>query len=365
MNNRLSHSSTSKFQECPTAWKYHYLDRLRSTTQSAALLFGTALDKAITAELQNKDKKAEEAFSYFWRFQEVNGVALDIPVATNIVYANSDFDKDLLNTEDIGTIKDKFQIEDPLEEIKNVYEIKKTTGFDGLKEEQKALLNFANWICLYHKGMLMIQTFRTEILPNIEEVLGVQEYVELKNGDGDIIIGYADLICKWKGVDGPVVLDFKTSSIEYEADKVLTSPQLTLYVHALNEKYKTRKAGFIVFNKHILKNKTKICSQCSNDGTGKRHKTCDAEINGDRCNGDWIETIKPSVHTQILIDEIPTQTEDVVLQNMDYINQAIKNGIFHRNFSSCVRPWGKCPFFNKCFKNSDEGLIKLEDKNEK
>ena len=361
--NKLSHSSAAIFQTCPTKWKYHYLERLRPVTQSAALLFGTAVDAAFTSILKGKEKNPKDVFAFFWRFQEVNGVKTYLTTCPDIVYANNDYDADLLDEDDINKLKQEYQLADPVVYIDEIYKEKDVVGFENLSIEKRKILNHANWLCLYHKGILFIDAFNKNVLPNITEVLGSQVYVKLDNEEGDSVIGYADAVVRWKGLEKPVVLDFKTSSKEYERDAVLTSPQLTLYVHDLSEKYEqTRNAGFVVFSKKIRKNKTKRCSKCGNDGTGKRHRTCDAIVNNERCNAEWIEKINPEVFVQILINEIPWQTESIVLDNMDYINEAIKNGVFHRNFNSCVQPWGKCAYYDKCYHGKDDGLVKLEDK---
>lgn len=338
---------------------------MRPKEQKAALLFGSAIDAALTSMMKEKDKKPEDVFMYFWRFQEVNGEKTYLPSCPDIVYSNRDYDKDLLDDKDISKLKEIYNLEDPIEEVARIYRLKEEIGFKGLPQKDKIVLNHANWLTLVHKGLLMLEGVRKFVLPNIEEVLGVQEYVTLENQDGDSVIGYVDLICKWKGIKDPIIVDFKTSAMEYKENAVLTSPQLTLYVHALSDKYKTRKAGFIVLAKNIIKNKTKICSKCSKNGTGQRHKTCDAEINGERCNAEWIERIDPEAEVQILIDDIPEQTENIVLENFDYINQSIKNGIFHRNLQSCMSTWGPCPYLSKCYENKDEGLVVCEDRRKK
>jgi len=358
IKNKLSHSQCSKYQDCPQAWYYHYKEKLRHKYHSAALLFGSALDHALTSILKDKDKNPNDIFAFFWRFQQLNDQDVYLTNCIDIVYANSDFDFELLQDVDLQNIKEKYKIEDIGTTIKQLYEEKDLKGFNGLSKDKKELLNVFNWYSLYRKGLLMIKQFQKDILPNIEKVLAVQVYVTLKNEDDDVIIGYADLVCKYKN-HGTVILDFKTASKEYdEENSVLTSPQLTLYVHSLEEEFKTRKAGYIVFNKHVRKNKTKACSRCNKDGTGQGHRTCDNTIEGKRCHGAWIVKINPEVTIQTIINEIPTQTEDIVLQNYDYINQSIKNGIVYRNFQSCIKPWGHCPFFKKCYNNSDEDLIK-------
>jgi len=373
MGNRLSHSSTSRYQTCPTSFKYHYIDRLRSTTMSSALFFGTAVDNAITAMIKNED--AELTFKSFWEFQDVNGSREYLPTSTSIVYANSDVDSDLLLEQDYEEIARILEFSgDIASEIDEVYKEKEYLGFDNLPHDRKVFLNVYNWFCLYRKGLIMIKTFRKEILPNITEVLGSQVPVKLDNGAGDLITGFADFVVRWQDDPTPIIFDLKTSSRDYdEKMSVITSAQLTLYVHALSEQFEnTRRAGYIVLNKHIRKNKTKICSVCGNDGSGARHKTCAAEIvqptsagttaGSTRCNGAWKETFKPEAKFQVIIDEIPLQTENIVIENMGVINEAISTGVFHRNLGSCIQPWGPCTFFDLCYKNDSRGLVKAEEK---
>lgn len=367
MTNRLSHSSMSKFQDCAEAFRLHYREHLRSITQSAALLYGTAIDNATGALLEGKTlDEAKALFELSWLEQKVNGKLLQLAECPLIVYANSDLDTELLVKDDLDKLKLHRKSEDPLAEIDKVLANKEYMGFDGLPEDEKKYLNLANWLCLRRKGFLMLDAFQTKVMSKITEVLGVQVKVELKNEDGDSIIGYADLVARVRGYDHPVVLDVKTSTKEYDKDSVLVSPQLTLYVHDLSEKYEgTRLAGFLVMRKIILKNKTKKCLTCGHDGTGGKHKRCDAERDGKRCNGEWDVKINPEVQVQIIIDQIPQRTEDIVLENADYINTAIKNGVFHRSFGSCVRPYGKCTYYNLCYFGKKDGLVTIDPKKDR
>ena len=364
-NVRLSHSSATMFADCSMKWKYWYKDKLRPKTQSAALLFGTAVDRGVGAILQPDEKQtAESIFGYFWRFQEVNGKKTYLPTCKDIVYSNTDYDAELLHQEDIDKLKEEYKIEDPIMEIYQLYQYKDKVGFDHLPDEQKVLLNHANWLSLYRKGLLMLDAVKTEIMPNVEEVLGVQEFVKLENQDGDSVIGYVDFVCRWKGYNKPVVFDFKTSSIEYNKDSVVISPQLSLYVNALHEKYDTRYAGYLVLNKNVRKNKTKVCKVCSFKNEGTNHKTCNNMVDGQRCNSEWDIKIDPKIWVQIIVDEINEVVENNVIDNMDWINKSIKSGLFHRNMSSCIKYNGKvkCAFYDKCYKGTDEGLQKPEDK---
>jgi len=208
----------------------------------------------------------------------------------------------------------------------------------------------------------MLGAYAEQVLPKINKVLSVQEKVELPNDNGDSITGFVDLVADIKG-HGVVILDNKTSAMEYAMDSVVMSPQLSLYLHILEEKYNTRKAGFIVLRKQIVKNRKKICSKCGHDGSGARHKTCDNVVDDVRCHGEWTETIDPKVNIQFIVDEIPERTEEIVLENMDNANQAIKNGVFTRNFTACSNTFGgDCVYKSLCFKDSMVNLCNAKER---
>lgn len=352
-NNRLSHSAVSRYQQCPKSFELHYQKRLRPKTQSAALLFGSAVDAGISALLKNEDPI--KAFKYLWTFAEINGEQVFLQDCTIIAYSDGEYDFDLLDKGHQTKLEAKYGV-DLEQQAYNTLKEKKQVGLKGLTEDQRLLLNNVFWGILYTKGLLMIEAFKTKIMPRIETVLSVQEMVELKNDEGDSIVGYVDLVAQLYEYGSPVILDVKTSSIDYQKDSVASSPQLTIYKHALQDKYQTDLAGFLVLKKRINKNKVKICGVCENDGTGKRHKSCDAEIKGQRCGGEWIETIKPEVDVQFIVDKIPPRFEEIVVENYVEINQAIKNGSFTRNLSSCVRPWGRCEFYDLCHHNDSSNL---------
>lgn len=367
--NRLSHSAVSKFQQCGKAYDFHYNHRLRPKYQSAALFFGSAVDAAINSLLKKEKKDPYEVFDYNWRFGRVDGQEKKeyLPDSQKIVYSNSDYDKELLKDDDYKELYKitSLNIKDDVNELyKTLSETKKTLSWNGLSEDDKKLFNLFNWMSLRRKGHLMIDAYKIQIMPNIIKVLDVQKYIKLKNDEGDEIIGYIDLIAEWKN-EGNVIFDLKTSSIEYDESAVLTNPQLTLYKNAVGKQYQTNKAGFLVLRKQVDKNRIKMCSKCNFNGSGSRHKTCPNDINGVRCNGEYIESINPKVNVQILIDKIPDQTEKIVMENYQQINDSIKAGHYVRNFASCDMPWGPCPYKGLCFKNDDSDLIKLESKKKK
>lgn len=206
----------------------------------------------------------------------------------------------------------------------------------------------------------MIKALRKHVLPKITKVHDTQVFTKLENGVGDSIIGYADIVCDFEGYDKPVVFDVKTATRDYDSAAVLTSPQLSLYVHSLSDKYSnTRLAGYIVLSKIIRKNKDKKCKSCGHVNEGTNHKTCNAAVGNDRCGGQWDVTMNPEAKVNILINEIPERTEDIVLENYEHVNTAIKRGEYHRNFNSCKKAYGLCTYWNLCYKGSEDGLVSM------
>ena len=365
--NKISHSAVSKFQTCGHAYKLHYKDKIRPSVTSGALLFGSSLDNALNVLLRG-ETGAETMFERSFRFGKINEVNTYVPTSENIVYSNSDMDFDLLNEDDYKELTKYVDKASPegftnhLEAYQLIRDRKKKLGWTQLNSIDKRYYNLLNWLSLRRKGLLMIKAYREKVMPRIEKVYSIQEYVTLENSAGDKVTGYVDLVADVKDI-GMCILDNKTSAMEYEEDSVLTSPQLSLYVHILEEKYKTRRAGYIVLNKSIIKNRKKICSKCGNDGSGGRHKTCNATVEGKRCNGDWNETISPDVFVQFITDEIPPKTEEIVLQNFDTINESIKQEVFPRNLNSCLNTFGsKCPYYDLCYLGKMTGLVDMNKK---
>jgi hypothetical protein len=365
MKQRLSHSQVNKYNECGKAYELHYKKKWRSKEQSAALLFGTAIDKACEHYLKERNESvAFDIFNEVWTTQEINGKPTKLHNCTEIVYSNNDLDLELLDESDHDVIIKTYSIRDVYKSIDDITKGKELIGFKKLSDNDKQIFNFVNWLCMRKKGRLMLSQAFKWIDENIVELLGTQVKVDLENEESDSILGFADLVARVKGYDKPVVLDFKTSSRAYEENSVKTSPQLALYVFSLKEKYEnTNTGGFVVFHKNIRKNKEKTCSVCGHDGTGGRHKKCDNIVNGVRCNGEWNEKINPSVVIQVVIDEIDEIFQTRVVENYNEVNKGIKAQIFPRNWKSCVQYNGMitCPFYNHCHHDKTDGIILPEE----
>lgn len=355
-NLRLSHSQVNKYQDCAKAWDYYYKQKIRTKTKSSALLFGNILDESVEVYLKTKDKeKAKEKLIENWTTQKVGSKEEKLYTCTKIVYSNSDYDEELITDEQLIVLKKEYG-DDVLDQVKSIYKQKDIIGYDLLPKKRKLLLNKANWFSMLSKGLLMFDKVVSIIDDNVTEVLGTQVEVNLSNGSGDSVIGFADFVVKWKGYDRPIIFDLKTSSILYDQDSAKYSPQLTLYVHDLKDKFNTTLCGYLVLNKRVKKNRVKVCSKCSYDGSEGRHKTCPNVIDENRCNGEWNIDLKFDINYQVIIDEVSTHVENIVLDNIDTVNNSIKYNIFPRNLGSCKKPWGLCDYYHLCWNNSEKGL---------
>jgi hypothetical protein len=333
-------------------YKLHYIDKIRPTGTTSALLFGSAIDKACeNYMLERNVQTARDLFRQTWNEQEINGTLTELRESTEISYASNDFDHELLlQSDNESIIKD------------TVYE----TVSDLVKAgEDRRRINYANWISLYRKGQLLLKAFIAWVDENVAEVLGAQVAIELEDEDGNKVPGFADFIIKIHGYDNPILVDLKTSARYYDRNSVKESEQLGLYfLYLKNTTYPDmERAAYLVLSKQIKKNRVKTCLKCGNVTTG-REQTCAVGGKGkDRCNGDFHVDISPEVVVQYIHDEIP---EEFIAQTVDKFNIAvekIKNNDFPQCLTGCDKYYGKqCPYFEFCRSGSMEGLIKKESK---
>lgn len=369
----LSHSAAERYETCAESYRLHYIEKIRPEAHGAALVFGNALDVALNELLKPTGKSPEEEFEKALTSTIIAGTACYVPTYENIVYPVSNFDAEILLPSDFenvylrtqdGTIQIAENLDSPKKQLAFYDNLKrKRKEEDGLTYEEKKYYNLLNWWASYRRGLLMLVAYRKDVMPHINEVLASQERINLKNEEGDEVTGIVDLVADIAGY-GPVILDNKTSSMRYADDAVRESKQLGLYVHCLEEKYKTRLAGFIVLQKQIKKNRVKTCQTCGHVSYG-RAATCDAEVNGKRCHGEWTEVIHPEIRVQILIDEIPESDQHKAIERLDLTSKAIHSKVFERNLQSCDNQYGSpCAYRGLCFGGNMHGLIDLKkDKN--
>lgn len=328
MSNKISHTKLNMFLECPQKFNLHYNQGYRAITINSALVFGSALDKALNHLLVNKDlSEAIKIFDKEFTTTKHNGEEIYLPSSELVVYSESDLDEDLIN---LASVKQK----NPK----------------------------AEWVSLYTKGLIMINSYYEQVLPKIQKVHAVQESSKLENDKGDILEGFLDMVVTLD--DGKTyLLDNKTSVIEYKEDAPKMSTQLVGYYHEAKDRFGIDAVGFVVIPKRINKNKTKICKKCGFDGTGTQFKTCNNKVNEVRCKGDWNVVLNPNVTIEILTNEVPQTSEDLVLKTYDSVNEAIKNNQFFPNLSNCYKYNKLCHFAPVCWENKTTGLINIKDKN--
>lgn len=355
--NRLSHSAVSKYIECPRKYDLHYNKRIRPTKMGSALFFGSAVDQGLQS-VCNGSNNGEVDFLKAWQSQEINSISQGLCGNINVLYSNGDIDLELLSDDDKKTLVTTFS-----EDWEYLFQIIFKTKKEERLVDSLPLFNTVAWFCLRKKGLLFLKKVTDTVLPDLK-VLAIQVPITLNNGE-DSVTGAADLVARYKDIEKPIILDFKTTSVPYENESVLESPQLSLYVHALSEFYEdTRLAGYITLNKRIVKDRTKICKKCGADGSKTKHRTCNVSVTGARCDGEFNVTTKFDVKVQIIIDQIPERTETQTLDNFDTINTAIHKNEFPMNTKSCMSIYGPCPYFSLCHQDEMTDLVQLPEKNE-
>jgi hypothetical protein len=317
-------------------------------------LFGSAIDKACENYMLERNKQsARDLFRNTWNEQEINGVLTDLSSSTEVEFHANDFDHELLLQSDNELI-----IKD------TVYETVATLVKAG---EDKERIVYANWISLFRKGTLMLAKFIEWVDENVAEVLGCQIPIELEDGDGNKIPGFADFVIKIHGYDKPILVDLKTAARYYDRNSVKESEQLGLYfLYLKNTTYPDmERAAYLVLNKQIKKNRVKTCKVCGTVTTG-REQTCAVGGKGkSRCNGEFDVDITPEVVLQYIHDEIPSEHIEATIEKFNVAVESIKTGIFEKNLEGCARYFGReCPYKKYCESGCMDGLYKKEKSNE-
>jgi hypothetical protein len=288
---KLSNTAITMYNDCARKFKYHYIDKLVSKEKGSPLYFGAAVDEGLTHLLKTKDLQgALFRFHRFWAKQSDNTYTkVRLRDNPNVKYSKSDLDEHLLTAAD-------------------------------RKHMEKSQCPVVEWYSLKRKGELLIKAYYDQILPLIDTVDSTQLVLTLDDGNGNILKGVIDLVCKMK--DGRfVILDNKTSSVKYTEESVKESFQLSLYKLLAQENgMEVDGLGYLVLNKKVGK--------------------------------------KGIVNTQVIInDSVNDDDLNVVLDKVNEVLDNIKQENFIPNFNSCKSYFGKCQFYNKCHENDDSNLI--------
>lgn len=239
----LSFSAGQKYLQCPKAYYFYYIRKLRPTQRRSPLTFGDAIDEGLNALLLGADGK--KAFIKTWDKYK--------PLVTKYSISDCDGDEDLIS-------------------------LVKSDPFGD--ETQKKV-----WESLQTKGLVILEDYQDVVIPKLKRVLSVQERISVKNKEGDTFNGVVDVVAQT--LDGEVVVfDNKTTSVTYKEDSVRTSEQLSIYYALLKEKYNLTKAGYIVINKKLRKrakpptNISIIVDDISDELIDETFQTYDLILNG-------------------------------------------------------------------------------------
>ena len=336
----LSFSGYGTYMLCPKKYDHHYNGKIRSNTTPMPLVFGSVVDKVLNCILMGEG-----------RFVAMVTARKELAriFQPDVTVSEDDCDMELLGHESVRLLTRKMRSfgwrgNNLANLAKSTFE-RITLGEISLEGKVLRTVKFLAYYSLVEKIALMVEGFEDYVMPQLEEVISVQTHVKR---------GILDFKAKFKGIEGVVVCDNKTAARDYEPDAVRVSVQLA--------GYGAEKAAYIVFNKTVRKNRTKICSVCGNNGTGKRHKTCDVEVAKVRCNGEWIENITPEIIPQVIIDEVSQYNRNLVEEAYQETEALIQAKVFPRNLNNCSKQFGRpCEYFNLCWHNDMKGL-RIENK---
>lgn len=328
----ISFTAYSKWVTCPKSFDLYYNKKIRPIHSPAHLIFGSAVDKALNSLLENPDDIDAALFAGDFELGKLIG--------SNIIVTKADWDHELITDRTSKGMLDKlseygYKGNDPLALATHLFS-KEDSELTPNQVNAKKYLAFCS---MSEKMGLIVDSFKRHIIPKIGELHSVQ--TKVKRGVFDFEATFTKF--------GRCVVDNKTSSRPYEDDAIMWSVQLAGYGAA--------RAMYIVFNKQVRKNRTKVCSVCGNNGTGGRHKTCDKVTDGTRCNGEWTEEICPEIIPQILVDDIPESTRKLVEDAYNDVEKMIALGVFPRNLQACHNQYGRpCEYRELCWHNKMDGL---------
>lgn len=334
---KISHSQIQKFLQCSESYRLHYIENLRPIKTNSAFLWGSAVDSALNELLKTKmDPKPEvilnpmDVFNAQWKESKINDKVVELATSELIEYSRKDLDLDIFDFETFEKLHKAYPDDNPSDFVKYLIELRydsenKKDRYDMLTSEERIAYNYAAWLSLGLKAKYIIEAYEKEILPQIKRVIAIQKAVELENDLGDSVIGAIDFIAELDDGKTYIIDNKSTSSFSYYPQgSVESSEQLALYAYSEN----TENAAYIVYLKDVKRDKR----------------------------------IKGSKHTakiRVMKGTIDTNYQLAILSNFDIINKEIKDGLFNKldDSSKCYFYNKLCPYFNKCWNNSDEGLI--------
>lgn len=326
---KLSYSSMQTYLTCSEKWRLHYQEGLRSEWVFSSLFFGKALDEAFSALLLTKKKDLtdqeriqvramaegqitpRQIFLNNMKNIDHNGTLVDLDTYPKVMYFISDFDPNL------------FEVGELSQDWNRVLTKKRSKA--KLEPEELELYCSVMLESLRRKGVLMLAAYEKEVLPQIQEVIAIQEKVSLPNGEGDELRGFIDFRCIF--VDEPGVIytvDNKTSSKPYTRKQLEQSEQLAIY----SEYTEDEKVAYVVIEKTLRKR-------------------------------------EPKVKIEIKRAKLREEVIDSVFAQVEHVAAGVKREDFQKDFSKCFQYGRMCEFFKLCKYGDMKDLKKIPPKDEK
>lgn len=345
---RLSHSAITAFKTCNELHYLRYIKRIKPKTQGASLAFGSCIDQCtsyllLAHQSGTLDNALMDYMEVFVADPE-KGWNLSFD-SDSSRYGAKDLDSKLIQTDECRGLIQTWELELQVNE-QDAINAYKQRNHKEVKDNEFKMHNRLSWLSMREKGRYMMQAFIDDVLPQIEEVVAVQDRIDGETGDSTVV-GFIDLIAKLKGHDKYVICDVKTAGMPYELEDVKMSEQLTFYTGVRGPELNTNLAGFIVLAKNI--GSEAVCPKCMQKKETS-HKTCNNEVNGKRCNAEWTSTLKGS--SQILVDTIEPNQQQEYLDELPILEPVMRTGLRIKNFESCRRFGGYCDFIDLC-RNGD------------
>lgn len=275
---KLSHSKKEKYDQCPRRYYFHYEKRFRSKDLNSPLFFGVATDEAINRMLLEKKKELateeselmkstpEEVFLKYMNEVRHNSKTVQIKDFELATYTKADFDSTMLNSSDLEAITDYYNdnlgldspttididfVEDYMEWM---YQERKKKEVSYTSGDLK-FFNLLNWYSLKGKGLMILEVYREEIMPQIHEVFSIQKAVSLENGTGDEIVGLIDFVASFTDEpDKKYIVDNKSASKAYKEKDLTESKQLHLYSYD----QEIPNIAYIIYEKNIRKRDPRV-----------------------------------------------------------------------------------------------------------
>ncbi len=343
----LSISAYKTYIENPAKYFIEYVLGIRPIVQMSYLTFGSAVDKACTALLEKKgdayeiaDKELKKMLTDPIEFikSDYDGELLDeatkeklLKIAVGVGYKGNDIDSL------IGSLLEK--------------------PYNQLSGGQRIVLSGACYEVLKVKAFLMLDAYKQQVLPYLTDVQDVQKVYNWTDSQGNSFIAIADFRAKFKGMS--CMSDNKTSSNPYrDYDEKSAEKSIQLITYCSQSKDET--AAFFVMSKQIKKNRVKTCQKCGHIASSS-HKTCPAEVDKVRCDGEWSHTIRPEAEIIIRTGAISEIEKQFTQKALTETANAIKAGIFPHNLEACQPVmYGtkevKCPYYDFCRTGCMDGL---------